>query len=68
MDLTLPGRYGEFRITPQMLDSIDAYRLEKFQVELEKIAEREGLAVEIDERIHRGYIIRWWPADEPSSW
>lgn len=68
MELTLPGRVGEFCITPQMLHTISESRLTEFQIELEKIANRDGLAVEIDERIHRGYIIRWWPANEVSPW
>lgn len=68
MILTLAGLYGEHRITPKQLHEISAERLEEFQVQLEIIAKRDGLAVEIVEQIGRGYIVRWWPANEAYPW
>lgn len=66
--LGLPGRYGEHQVTPKQLHEISEERLEEFQIELEKIARRDGLAVEIDNKVGRGAIVRWWPADEPYPW
>lgn len=68
MELSLAGRYGEHRITVRQLNEISAERLEQFHIELEKIAIRDGLAVEIDDKVGRGAIVRWWPADEPYPW
>ena len=68
MELSLHGRVGEHRITRQQLASISEERLELFQQELANIAERDGLAVEITEQMGRGYLVRWWPANEVSPW
>lgn len=68
MDLMLPGRVGERLITRQELHAISDENMFKFEQELAKIAERDGLAVTIEEKWGRGYMVQWAPVNEPWPW
>lgn len=68
MELQLPGQYGERLITTQQILEISTNDMRRFQEELEKIAVRDRLAVTIEKKVGRGYMVQWAPVDEPWPW